>query len=86
MKTWERSMCAAILPYTRVTYAQFAIHACHVMIILPYMRIAFYRYVTPTEDGRAQRSPGSISMGTLNISLLGFTTQVELIKGSGHYW
>ena len=43
----------------------FAIHASHVMIILPYTRIAWYRNAASTVDtegGRAQRSAGSISM------------------------
>ena len=52
-----------------------AIHACHVMLILPYVshamitlpytRIARHPYAASTdntEGGRAQRSPGSISM------------------------
>ena len=42
----------------------FCIHACQAMIILPYLRIAQYRYaasINDTEGGRAQHSPGSIS-------------------------
>ena len=53
-----------------LTSCHFVIHASHAMIILPYARIAWYRYAASTDDtegGRAQRSPGSISMGNTHM-------------------
>ena len=79
MKTVE-TVCVRchldILPYMRVTRCLFchtrvsvgdycAIHTCHVVIFLPYTRIARYRYAASTdntEGGRAQHSPVSISL------------------------
>ena len=48
-----------------LTSCHFAIRACHKMIIFPYARIARYLSAASTDDtegGRAQRSPGSMSM------------------------
>ena len=45
--------------------AHFAIQACHAMIILPYTRIAWYRYAVSTDDTEAAELsvfPSSISM------------------------
>ena len=51
------------------------------MIILPYMRIARYQYAASTddtEDGRAQRSQGSISMGMDKHQGIGMSSQKHM--------
>ena len=71
MKAHRSGLCAMPFCHSLASRdAHFAVHECHAMIVLPYTRITWCRYVASTENkegGRVQHSPGYVSMVYLDI-------------------